>query len=207
MAPPSMKAPIEAQLRPITFDEYRALPDDGPRYELIYGELFMMPSPKAIHQFVIGELFAVLRTHAKQARLGVALFAPDDARLSGCSAVQPDIFFFSAARKQSLGPDFAGGAPDLVVEVLSPSNRRLDLIVKRTLYAASGIPEYWIVDPDKRTISVNVREGAHYADTVFAQGPLVSLIFPGIVIDFETTFDVPEWLTSPAINDEDEPPT
>jgi len=207
VALPSMQIPTEEQVRPITFDEYRALPDDGSRYELIYGELLMMPSPKAIHQFVVGELFTALRDRAKQARLGVALFAPYDVRLSGYNAVQPDILFFSAARTQSLGPDFARGIPDLVVEVLSPSNRRLDLIVKRALYAASGIPEYWIVDPEKRTISVNVLEGAHYVDSVFAQGPLVSLIFSGIVIDFETMFEMPEWLLSPAMNEEDEPTT
>ena len=189
----AMRSPVDEQLRPITFKEYRALPGDGPRFELIYGELFMSPAPMQIHQYVTGELFAALRDHVNAARRGLVGVAPFDVKLSGYTAVQPDILYFSVANRGALGKHFAVKAPDLVVEVLSPSNRRMDLIVKRALYATFGVPEYWIVDPEKRTISVNLLRGAHYADTTFTQGPIVSPALPGLAIDFDAIFAMPEW--------------
>src|SRR5947209_2126245 len=123
MALPAMTPTIREQLRPITFEEYRAMPDDGVRYELIDGALFEMPGRKKIHQYVVGELFVSLREFVRRKRSGIVLVAPFDVRLGPYTAVQPDLMYFSGTNPHASGPDFADGAPDLVIEVLSPSTR------------------------------------------------------------------------------------
>ncbi len=205
MALPAMQSPVEEQLRPVTFDEYRALPDDGPRFELIYGELIMAASPRSLHQRVAFRLALALQEHVDSRELGEVFIAPFDVRVSEYSAVQPDIFFVSVARKEIIGDDFCEGAPDLVVEVISPSNKRIDLIRKRVLYAEFGVPEYWIVDPDAQSMSVNLLDGKHYAEHVFTGGELGSATFPEFSIDATCVFSVRSWMSNAAETNEDEP--
>jgi Uma2 family endonuclease len=210
MASPALKPSIEQSradepLRPVTFEEYRALPDDGPRYELIGGVLYMSPAPKLIHQFVSGEIYARLRDHVNDHRLGLAMFAPFDVRFSEHNAVQPDVLFFSVANRRALGDDYGVGAPDLAIEVLSPSNRRVDLVLKRALYADNGVPEYWIVDPGKRTISVNRLHDGRYRETTHTGGTVEFQTLPGLVIDMATLFNVPDYMKPSSGSGEDEP--
>lgn len=204
MASPAITQLVEEPQRPITFEEYRALPGDGPRYELINGELYMSPAPKAIHQFVVGELFAALRDHVRPDRRGIVMLAPFDVRIADYTAVQPDLLFFTAENRDALGRDFASGIPDLIVEVLSASNRRMDLIVKRAIYAQRGIPEYWIVDPKTQSISVNILEGRHYSDTTHAQGTVTPRALPELSIEIAPLFDMSGWFFGASDNDEDD---
>ena len=103
MALPAMTPTIREQLRPITFEEYRAMPDDGVRYELIDGALFEMPGRKKIHQYVVGELFVSLREFVRRKRSGIVLVAPFDVRLGPYTAVQPDLMYFSFVTLATLG--------------------------------------------------------------------------------------------------------
>jgi Uma2 family endonuclease len=96
-----------------------------------------------------------------------------------------------SAHEDRVGEDYFMGPPDLIVEVLSPSNRRIDLVRKRVLYADFGVPEYWIVDPNRQTISVNLLDGAHYDERIFERGALRSTTFPDLAIDFSAVYAAP----------------
>lgn len=206
MATPAMHLPNEQEQdeRPVTFEEYRALPDDGPRYELINGELFMSPAPKRLHQFMSGRLFKAIDDHVMDHELGLTMYAPFDVKLSGHTAVQPDLLFFSTSNQDAMSDDYATGAPDLAIEVLSPSNQRVDLVLKRALYADNGVREYWIVDPYKRTISVNVLHGDRFIETTHTGGEVEFATLPGLSIDMERLFTMPKWLLAANKRDEDE---
>jgi Uma2 family endonuclease len=194
MASPAITQLIEEPQRPITFEEYRALPDSDQRIELIRGELIMSASPKEVHQRVAFHLAIALQEHADARELGAVYMASFDVRFSDYTAVQPDVLFVSAANKDRLGEDYCDGPPDLVIEVLSPSNQRIDLVRKRLLYADYGVPEYWIVDPEARTISVNLLEGDHYAEHILARGALGSRTFPELRLDLDKLFSVRPWM-------------
>ena len=119
-----------------------ALPDDGNRYELIDGMLFVSPAPVPWHQLVLGELFYVLRTVCPKDLL--VLFAPLDVQPDRSNSLQPDVL---VARPSDFGPKNLPVVPLLAVEVLSPSTRLYDLNTKRSAYEKMGVPSYWIVDP------------------------------------------------------------
>jgi Uma2 family endonuclease len=138
-----------------TVDMVDALEDDGQRYELIDGELFVTPAPAEIHQLVVGELFGLLREYLRGLGLGRALVSPADVRRGDRTRnrVQPDVFVMRLTDGKR--PTYPYDLSDLLlaVEVLSPSNRRLDLHIKRELYVREGVVEYWVIDPDARNVS------------------------------------------------------
>jgi len=153
-----------ATLRPLTYDDLLDMPDDGQRYEIIRGELIVNPAPTWGHQEVVGRLFQLLKNYARETKGGQVGLAPFDVRLGRHDAVQPDLVFLSAARGRVPWDDNSiEYAPDLVVEVISPSSRRNDRVRKMALYADSGVPEYWIADPLEQTLIVNVLLGEGYA--------------------------------------------
>ena len=136
-----------------TYEDLFALPDDGKRYEIIEGELYEMPSPSWDHATTIYNLFTLL-VPIVSALGGILRTAPVDVFFAGASPVQPDFLVLLpgwAGRLEQRGPQ---GTPDLLIEVLSPSNRRHDTVTKRALYARGGVREYWIVDPDDRSVEV-----------------------------------------------------
>jgi Uma2 family endonuclease len=146
-----------AQTRPApgtwTYEDLFGLPDDGKRYEIIEGELYEMPSPTLDHATVIANLIAMLIPLVT--RLGGRWFtAPLDVFLEGANPVQPDIVVILPGWSGSLPRRGVEGAPELVIEVLSPSNRGHDLLTKRALYARAGVREYWMLDPEARTIEI-----------------------------------------------------
>ena len=143
-APPALKR---------TYADYCRTPDDE-RYELLDGELVMSPSPNSAHQITVMELGTLLHMFVKARRLGQVFFAPYDVVLSETDVVQPDLLFISNERAYIITPANARGAPDLVVEILSPSTAERDRTFKRALYARYGVREYWLVDPDTRTVTV-----------------------------------------------------
>jgi len=134
-----------------TYDDLCAMPEDGMRYELIGGEIVMSPSPPWFHQEVILRLYRWLHDFAETHALGRVGVAPLDIHLSPHDTVQPDVVFVRNERFQILTDNGTRGAPDLVVEVLSPSNRKIDEGRKFRLYEAAGVLEYWIADaPEKQ---------------------------------------------------------
>ena len=136
----------------LTYKDYEALPADGRRYELHDGELAVTPSPSPKHQEVSLNLAVVLHQHVKTRALGKVFEAPIDCILSDISVVQPDIVYIEVARLSTVTGRGIEGPPTLVIEILSPSTGQIDRGVKFQLYARYGVPYYWIVDPDVRSI-------------------------------------------------------
>ncbi len=119
----------------------------------------MTPAPTPYHQHVSGNLFALLREYVIERRAGEVISAPCDVVLSANDVVQPDIFFITAERLSIIGERYISAAPDLVVEVLSPSTADRDQTLKAKLYARHGVRELWIADPEKKTVEVLVKSG------------------------------------------------
>ena len=147
-----------------TYDDYARLPDDGMRYEVIRGELYMSAAPRPIHQRIIVRISSSLDTFLRQRNLGEILTAPIDVLLPQKlgDPVQPDIVVIRSERLQIVGELNIQGAPDLVMEVLSPSNPAHDRDLKYELYAEAGVPEYWIIDPHERTVEIFVLSSGAY---------------------------------------------
>ena len=135
-----------------TYEEYRTLPENGRQYQVIDGDLIMSPAPKTWHQKVLLRILFALMDFLRSRRCGEVFCAPLDLILSEENVVQPDIVYISNERRGIIFRDGLRGTPDLCVEILSPSNRDLDLNAKRLLYAKYGLPELWIVDPDANTL-------------------------------------------------------
>jgi Uma2 family endonuclease len=151
--------------RALTRDDLDALPDDGHRYELLDGSLLVTPAPSTRHQSVAAELYTVLR-EAAPADLKV-LFAPLDVVLAVDTVLQPDLLV--APRAAFTDRDLPG-APVLTVEVLSPSTRRIDLLVKHDRYRSAGCEAYWVVDPDEPAVVAWRLEDGDYVEAGRASG-------------------------------------
>jgi Uma2 family endonuclease len=144
-------------IRPWTLDELHRLPDDGNKYELVRGELFVTPAPTENHEMVAARLNAVLVPFVTRNRLGLVLHPRAVFRLEG-SEVEPDLMVRQPKKAGARDWD-ESPIPILIVEILSPTTRLRDRGRKRSFYMDSGVPEYWIVDPDEHTIT-RVRAGA-----------------------------------------------
>ncbi len=145
-----------------TYEDYAAIPDDGKRYEVVDGVLFMTPAPDIEHQEIVGEIFAHLRDYIKLTGMGKVFVAPVDVRLNARTIVQPDVLVILNAHLERIAEKRIVGAPDLVVEVASPATKEHDRDKKRAAYALAGVPEYWIVDPAERNVEVFVLEAGMY---------------------------------------------
>ncbi len=148
---------MKTTTRKMTYDEYCLLPEDRNQYELFDGELVMTPSPSREHQRIAGRLFARLLDYVEKNGLGEAYISPLDSIFDPYTVLQPDILFVSKERLAEVGRERIEGAPDLVVEVLSPSTFHKDLRRKMTVYSRFGVQEYWIVDPETQSIELYTR--------------------------------------------------
>ena len=136
-----------------TYNDYRTAPEDK-RYELLEGELVVVPSPTTYHQRILRNLLVRLDSWVISEKIGEVLCAPCDVVLSDYDVLQADLLYVSNQRSHIITADNIQGGPDLVVGILSPSTADRDLGSKRTLYARHGVDEYWVVDPDGKTIEV-----------------------------------------------------
>ena len=174
-----------------TYRDYRNLPEsERERFELLGGELVMVPAPVPYHQIVSRNLEQQLWDFVRRRQLGELLAAPCDVVLTEDVVVQPDLFFISKQRTRIIGDEGVHGAPDLVVEILSPSTAERDRTFKRTLYAKYGVREYWLVDPDSQTIEVFIlgARGYRQAGLYEADEKLKSPLLPGLEISLEEVF-------------------
>jgi Uma2 family endonuclease len=133
-----------------TVEMLDALPENGNRYEIIDGELFVSPAPRLRHQRAGGILFARLSAHLHLHPLGYAFYAPGTVDVSRNTRVEPDVFVLPPVDGRMPATWREAGCPLLVIEVLSPTTAHLDRVRKRALYQKRGVPEYWIVDLDTR---------------------------------------------------------
>ncbi len=169
----------------LTYDDFVQFPEDGKRHELIDGEHVVTPSPNMKHQAVLRNLAGLVWSYLRTHKVGQVFFAPFDVVLSDCDVVEPDLLFVSKERQsQILTAANVQGAPDLVVEIGSPSTRRRDEIVKRRLYEQFGVAEYWVVDPELDEIKVYRRADDRFERVALLsaeQGDvLTSPLFPGL---------------------------
>lgn len=166
--------------RPLTEDDFWNLPDDENRYEIIGGELVVSPPPVVDHQNASQYLSVALYHAIEMTGTGWVRTAPIGVRLSPTDIVQPDLVVLSSETSNGPRGKAISDLPAIVVEILSPSNRRNDLVKKRAQYQTFHVPEYWIVDPIKRTVEVLTLDNHEYAVTVADDGIVRSRVFPAI---------------------------
>ena len=165
-----------------TYQTYATLPEDGRRYEIINGVLYMTPSPNEWHQTTVGLVFRYLATQIEDSGLGRVYIAPFDVELVPDVVVQPDVCVILNAHRERVTFARISGAPDLVVEVVSPGTVSYDHREKQDAYARADVTEYWLVDPAARTAEVLVLEESRYRSLgVFeGEGLLPSSVVPQI---------------------------
>ncbi|MBI3892405.1 MAG: Uma2 family endonuclease [Candidatus Wallbacteria bacterium] len=169
------------------------MPEDGRQYEVLDGKLVLrtpitideLNPPLLIHQLISKLIALRIAAWAEAQGLGSFLFAPTGVKLGARQAPEPDVLFVRADRVEALfGREGVQGAPDLVIEILSPGTERKDFLQKRRIYAKAGIPEYWIVDPEERSIVVLTLEASHYEDAepVSGEQPIPTLALAGLPV-------------------------
>jgi len=178
-----------------TYSDLVALPEDQLRHELIDGEHFVSPSPNTAHQSISINLLRMLLRHLDARESGRVFHAPFDVKLSLFTVLVPDLVYFTAERfARVVNEKHATAAPDLVVEILSPGTRRRDKGRKRAVYDREGVSEYWIVDPEARSITVLRRPRADAGLTdvttlaLTSDDVLESPLFPGLQVPLREVF-------------------
>jgi len=175
----------------VTYEQYVQMPDDGRRYEILEGVLQMMtPSPTTRHQRVSGNLYFILRDHLVKNDLGEVFDAPLDLVLSSTCVLQPDLIYVSHARKEIVTEKNIAGAPDLVVEIISPATASVDRVTKAQIYARYGVPYYWVVDPDQKTVEeFRLERGIYFLVRLWEGGAkFTPELFPGLELEPSRVF-------------------
>lgn len=175
----------------LTVDQFRELLSDGRRYELVHGEVHFIPTPNTRHQSTLQNLALSLGPYARMNHLGEYLIGPLDVRLGEETVLQPDLIFISDARARIIQENWIEGAPDLAVEVLSPSTAGHDRATKLPIYAEARVPEVWFVDPKAKTVEVLTLQGAKYlVDATYAgHQVLTSNLLSGWQLPLDELFD------------------
>lgn len=168
----------------LTYDDYVAIPNDHNRYEILDGELSVTPAPMPKHQTASLNLGITIGGFVKARGLGRLFAAPIDLILESTAVLQPDLVFISNARLQIITQRAIEGAPDLVIEILSPSTGRNDRGTKAQIYARHEIPFYWIVDPDRESIEIyRLHDGSYLLEaTLEGALPMAAAPFDGLLI-------------------------
>ncbi len=168
-----------------TYQDYLELPEDGKRHEVLDGDLRVTPAPSPRHSNVISRLNHLLSEWVHNRDLGWVFCAPCDVVLDETNVLQPDIVFVSKARIGIVGPTKLSGAPDLVVEVLSPSTARYDRTDKLRTYEKHGVSSYWIVDFEQNALEERVLVAEAYVLRATLTGAAIfrPQVLPGFVMD------------------------
>lgn len=181
----------------ITWQEFRDMdfPENDPFiYELIHGEIVKKSAPKPLHQLISQRIEFQLATLLRETPLGQYFHAPVDVFLDDDNGVQPDICYLQKDRLFLLDlNDGILGAPDLIVEIVSPGSVKLDRVSKKDLYERFAVREYWLVDPNNKTVEIYVMQQNAYALHQFleAEGKAESTVLPGLEIDVQALFGNP----------------
>lgn len=154
------------------YARWEQLPDDGNRYEVICGVLYMSTAPSQFHQWIVMQLIELVGLPAKRQGLAYPYMAPIGVLMPGCDPVQPDFLLILQDRAEIIPDQRIRGVPDLIAEVLSPTNPEQDTVVKRAAYARAGVPEYWIVRPATRDVLLCWQPDATLGD--YTQSRLVA---------------------------------
>jgi Uma2 family endonuclease len=180
--------------RPFTAEDFAKLPPDELRFEVMAGELFEVPTPPVIHQFILGRLLMPIHEYLENGQLGIVFGMRFDVHLSQYDILKPDISVVLREHRSRIHDHGVVGPPDLVVEILAPSSVTIDRVRKVAIYAAFGVPEYWIVDPEAATIVAQTLLNGRFHPIRSDDKLIHSLQLPGLVIDPSEIFALPERL-------------
>jgi Uma2 family endonuclease len=172
--------------------DWENLPDDGNRYEIIDGVLYMSTAPSSFHQWISQQLYDMIGYPAKKQGLAIPFFAPIGVIMPGCDPVQPDFVVILSANISIIQNKHIYGIPDLLVEVLSPGSIAYDEKVKLFAYAAAGVPEYAIIDPAKRALRLYTLDipGRYQGPREFGAGQSMSFAcLPSISLEIRKLFE------------------
>lgn len=174
-----------------TYEDYLNIPDDGNRYEIIEGELFVTPPPITVHQYASMRVLVSLSGVIREGKLGVAYHAPYEIHLPHTNTVvQPDILFIRAENAPKAEDPYFAGVPNLLIEILSEGSKRTDIQIKFGVYEKARVPEYWIVDPKGKSVTVYVLNEGKYEEWVQAVGDemITSKVLAGLEIQNSSLF-------------------
>lgn len=185
----------EATTAKLTYEDLEKLPNDGKRYEIIDGELFVNPAPIPLHQRVSGRIYVALWLYFEQHGGGEVFYSPIDVVIDDENVVEPDLVVLLGHRQEIVGPKNLQGVPNLVIEVLSEGNRHHDEVKKKKLYEANGVDEYWIVDPEIELVKIYRRENNAFVRiaeiSTETGGAVSSPLLPEFSLDVKAIFAVP----------------
>ena len=173
------------------YEDYQRLPNDGRRYEIIVGVLYVANAPTFDHQYTVFKLARYLGDFVEMHNLGTLIGAPFEVHLSETSRpVQPDLLFLNNEQTPMPGTQIVEGAPSLIVEVISPSSIRLDRQTKFDAYEQAGVAEYWLVDPKARSVEVYTLSNGEYAllDQFTGDEEITSKLLVGLAIPNRTLY-------------------
>ncbi|HYV93886.1 MAG TPA: Uma2 family endonuclease [Chitinophagales bacterium] len=156
-----METLVEPKEKVWTADEYLKTPE-GVIFTIIDGKQYIMPSPFALHQDTLLELVLLISNHIKKHKSGHVYIAPFDVILASKNVVQPDLIFISNENKGILQRGRIFGSPDVLIEIISPTSVNMDRVIKMKKYLQFKVPEYWIIDPVKRTVEIFCLENNGY---------------------------------------------
>ena len=166
-----------------TYADYCRIPPDRLRHEIIDGRHFVTPAPSPYHQRVSRRLEYQLMQKIEETGRGEVFDAPIDVHLGRGSLVQPDLLVLRNANRSIVGPRKLTGVPDLLIEILSPRTRRHDRKRKKRRYERAGVPEFWLVDPDKHIVEQFVLRDGRYGEPVTSGESVRLKILRNVTID------------------------
>jgi len=172
-----------------TYADYALLPEGAP-YQLIGGKLVMTPAPTTYHQIISMRLELKFANFVNENNLGLVLDAPIDVYFGEKETYQPDIIFIARDRFHIIEAAMINGAPDLVVEILSPSTGYYDLKKKARTYARHGVKEYWVADPEDKSIEVYKGQEEKFTlnQRIEEEGQIKSLVLDGLEVEVRDVF-------------------
>lgn len=179
-----------SHMPPCTVEDYKLMPETGPRYQLVEGDLLMAPAPNRYHQDISRNLEYLLLRFLEENPIGILYHAPFDVYLDDINVLQPDIAVILTANRGILTDAGAEGAPDFIVEILSPKTRRIDLDPKKKVYGRCGVKELWMIDPEPQRVEVFElpRSTDQPAHVWGIDSTLTSPLFPGLAISAARVF-------------------
>jgi Uma2 family endonuclease len=173
-----------------TIDDYLLL-DEGAPFQLINYELIMSPSPVPLHQLIAARIVQLITNYLDNKNdEGFLVSAPMDVKFDEGNVLQPDILYIAAERKEEIVKDRIEGAPDLIIEILSPSNAYYDLRQKKDIYEKYGVKEYIIMDPIAQNADLYILKDGVYSlyQKALKSEKLISVILPGLSFDLNRLF-------------------
>jgi Uma2 family endonuclease len=170
----------KSQPERVTFEQFCDLIHEDQKADLIKGVIYMQSPPSDLHEALFAFLFPLLVNYVRHKRLGIARGSRSAARIGEHDGPEPDIMFISKERQHIVKQAYVDGAPDLIVEIISPSTAHLDRVKKKNQYAECGVREYWMIDPNRQTAEFSRNhEGKWVPMPITAEGVFYSVVVPG----------------------------